>query len=304
MGARMKVFFAAVAISSAIALPAVAADLPNTKNAPVFTPIPASNWTGFYAGLNIGYGFSAGARDSGGQTYYNNTSGDTGTETHGPGGPTWNSGSSLNGVLGGGQIGYNYQFSSPLVAGIEADFQGAALSGSANATNSTFMTLQPYPVGGPNLWPVTGTANVSQHVDWFGTVRGRLGVTSFNNTLLVYGTGGLAYGRVQQDFTYTGGFLPDAALGFGGSHWNGTASGSEINIGWTAGAGFEWLLPNAPNWSVKAEYLYTNLGSTTVNLTAPAYKNSDGSDNRSVSASNAVQTQWHTVRVGLNYHFF
>lgn len=283
---------------------AFAADLPNTKEAPNFlAPAPVSTWTGFYAGVNAGYGFSADPRNVGEQTYYANTSGDdSGTENHGPGGPTWNSSSSLKGVLGGAQIGYNLQVSPFMVAGLEADFQGSGLSGSSSAFNSTHMTLLPTPVGGPNEWPVAGTASISDHVNWFGTVRARLGWLATPD-LLAYATGGLAYGQARQNFSYVGGFLPDAALGFGGSHWNGTASSSTIRVGWTAGAGIEWKVPGWQNWSVKAEYLYTDLGSDTLNLSAPAFRNSNGTGGREVEATNSSAVRWHTVRIGLNYHF-
>jgi outer membrane immunogenic protein len=188
------------------------------------------------------------------------------------------------------------------VAGFEADFQGSGLSGNANASDTTTMELLPFPDGGPNHWPVQGIANVQQRVNWFGTLRGRLGYL-VTPGLLAYGTGGLAYGQVHQSFNYTGGFLEDDALGFLGSHWNGTTSSNSIRVGWTAGAGLEWMLPGWSGWSVKAEYLYTDLGSTTVNLSAPAYRNSNGTGGRTVEATNTDDVRWHTVRVGLNYHF-
>jgi opacity protein-like surface antigen len=285
---------------------ASAADL--SYKAPTgYAPVAAHSWTGLYAGFNVGYGFGAGGRDDGGQTnYVNNSPGNVfpfNTETHGTGGPAWGTSADLKGALGGGQIGYNFQMSPWLVGGLEADFQGSALKGDSSAANTTAITLQPFPVGGPNLWPVAGAMASSQSIDWYGTVRGRLGVTSFDQTLLVYGTGGLAYGQVRQSFAYAGGFLPDAALGFGGSHWTGSASSTDTKVGWTVGAGFEWAPQSMPNWSVKTEYLYTDLGAGTVNLTAPAFRNSDGEGFRTVSASNSMDTRFQTVRVGLNYHF-
>jgi opacity protein-like surface antigen len=270
-------------------------------------PAAARSWTGLYGGLNVGYGFGAGGRDEGGQTSYANNSPTAvfpfDTETHGTGGPAWNTSAEPSGVVGGIQFGYNYQLSPWLVAGLEADFQGSALSGGASATNTTSITLTPFPAGGPNLWPLTGNASATQNVDWYGTVRGRLGVTSFNQSLLVYGTGGLAYGQVRQDFSYSGAFLPVAALGFGGSHWSGSASSTETQVGWALGGGLEWAPASMPNWSFKAEYLYVDLGSTTVNLSAPAFRNSDGEGFRTVTASNTMDARFQTVRVGFNYHF-
>jgi outer membrane immunogenic protein len=267
----------------------------------------ALSWTGLYGGLNVGYGFEAGGRNSGGQTNYeNNSPGNVfpfNTETRGTGGPAWNTAAKLNGMIGGIQLGYNQRLNPWLVTGLEVDFQGSALKGSASATNTTAIILTPIPVGGANLWPLTGNASATQRVDWFGTVRGRLGVTSFNQSLLVYATGGLAYGQVKQEFGYTGGFLPVANLGFGGSTWAGSASSSATKVGWTLGAGLEWIPEGMTNWSIKAEYLYVDLGSTTVNLTAPAFRTSDGEGFRTVSASNKMEARFQTVRVGLNYRF-
>jgi len=267
----------------------------------------ARSWTGLYGGLNVGYGFSAGGRSSGGQTYYENNgpaySPPFDTETRGAGGPAWNTAARLGGVIGGVQLGYNRRLNPWLVSGLEVDFQASGLSGSAFASNTTAITLMPYPVNGPNLWPVTGNASTSQRVDWYGTVRGRLGVTSFNQSLLVYGTGGLAYGQVKQDFTYSGGFLPVANLGFGGSTWVGSASSTTTKVGWALGAGLEWIPEGMPNWSIKAEYLYIDLGSSTVNLTAPAFRTSDGEGFRTVQASNRMEARFQTVRIGLNYRF-
>jgi outer membrane immunogenic protein len=300
----MKKCALALLCGGAMISTASAADL---APAPMFSASAvARSWTGLYGGLNIGYGFGAGGRGEGSQTSYANNSPTAvfpfDTETHGAGGPAWNRSADLNGVVGGVQFGYNYQLNPWLVAGLETDFQGSALSAATSATNTTAITLTPFPPGGPNLWPLTGNASARQNVDWYGTLRGRLGVTSFNNSLLVYGTGGLAYGQVRQDFSYNGAFLPVAALGFDGSHWSGSASSTETQVGWALGAGFEWAPANMPNWSFKAEYLYVDLGSTTVNLSAAGFRNSDGEGFRTVTASNTMDARFQTVRVGVNYH--
>ncbi|MBY6243594.1 outer membrane protein [Methylosinus sp. Sm6] len=176
----------AIAIAAALAAgSAQAADLPSHKAAPEFAPPPpAFSWTGFYAGLNAGGGFKA---DGG----------------FGLGG------GDFSGVVGGGQIGYNYQLSPLFVVGLETDFQGTSLS-----TNNGWRAPQ-----------------VS--LPWFGTVRGRLGFTLFDSRLLVYGTGGFAYGELNTPWT------------------------NDTHTGWTAGGGVEWAF--LPNWSAKVEYLYTDL---------------------------------------------
>jgi outer membrane immunogenic protein len=170
-----KIILTAVALGAGCGF-AEGADLPVRKVAPLPPPAPAIyKWTGFYGGLNLG----AGIPERGGV-----------------------------GVIGGGQIGYNYQVSPLFVAGIETDFQGTTLGGGGGRG----------PRGG-------------RGVDWFGSVRGRFGVTAFSPALLLYGTGGFAYGDV----------------------------GNSVAPGWTAGGGVEWAF--SPAWSAKVEYLYTDLRS-------------------------------------------
>jgi outer membrane immunogenic protein len=160
-----------------------AADLPYRKDTPAFAPAPPIfSWTGAYVGLNVGGGFKS--DDS------SNSTGD------------------VSGVVGGGQIGYNYQLSPMFVVGLEADFQGTSLR--------------------DNGWL---TQNAS--LPWFGTVRGRAGLALLDSTVLVYGTGGFAYGELN-------------------TPWS-----KDTRTGWTAGGGVEWAF--LPNWSAKVEYLYTDL---------------------------------------------
>ena len=145
-----------------LAGPAFAADLPSRKE-PIYPPPPPPfTWTGLYGGVNIGYGFGNGDRDYGGST--------TGFPVITNGIAAWTISNDLKGVLGGGQVGFNYQFNPWLVVGLEAD---------AEATD---VHSQGYGVG-PGVGPagplftnfVYATQNKS--VDWFGTVRGRVGVT-------------------------------------------------------------------------------------------------------------------------------
>ena len=179
----MKNTISALAIAAWLAAgSAYAADLPSRNEAPVYIPPPVFSWTGFYAGVNIGGGWS------------NNSN---------------NNGTNSGGVVGGGQIGYNYQFSPLFFAGVETDFQGTSI-GSCG-----------------------GGFGLNESITYFGTVRGRIGIiTPFNPNLLIYGTGGFAYGEVRQD---------------------------GLKTGWTAGGGVEWAF--LPNWSAKVEYLYTDLNS-------------------------------------------
>ena len=175
-------------------------------------------------------------------------------------------GLSPQGPFGGVQAGYNFLRDS-LVYGIEADFQGAGIGASSNSQGTS--------VNGPiNIAAKTAT-------DWFGTVRGRLGWTA-GNTLL-YATGGLAYGNVRPDFTLsgTGDPISDSLV----------LKKDAIRVGYAAGGGVEHSL--SPAWSFKAEYQFIDLGSDTLS----------GVSVKGVPfTTSELETNYHTVRLGLNYH--
>jgi outer membrane immunogenic protein len=122
---------------------------------------------------------------------------------------------------------------------------------------------------------------------WFGTVRGRLGVI-VTPELLLYGTGGLAYGHVDASATF---FEPNVGV----PPIVAPASVSKTKVGWTAGAGAEWMF--AHNWSAKLEYLYLDLGSDSAIGSLPP----------PVPPQFQVGYTWHNreniTRVGVNYHF-
>jgi opacity protein-like surface antigen len=194
----------------AVALPAHAADL--LAKAP---PAPAAySWTGAYVGANFG-----GVFNSGGVTT-----------------PLGTGSTDPSGALGGGQFGYNYQFSSWLL-GIEGEFDGTTAQGSTNFVDST-----------------TSTAlAVSSDHKWYGTVNGRLGYVM--GPLLVFAKGGGAWINADYQFSVTN---------------SGVIAASSVNStrsGWNAGVGLEYLL--SPRWSAKAEYDYLDFGSTTVGLATP-----------------------------------
>jgi outer membrane immunogenic protein len=140
-----------------------------------------------------------------------------------------------SGLLGGVQGGYNWQ-NGAFVFGVEGDLQ-------LNAADDTFA---PWKFSNP----------------WFGTVRGRAGY-AFNNILL-YGTGGLAFGSLRAE-----------TFGLSETH---------TSAGWTAGVGAEFGL--AQNWTAKIEYLYVDLSDSRFSLTG---------------LSNGYQ--FGLVRAGVNYHF-
>ena len=215
------------------------APAPSYKDAPYV----GVNWSGFYFGANGGYAWNS-AND---QLY---------DHFFGAGAST--DGVSPNGAFGGGQIGYNWQgvLGPRTVIGAEADIQGAGISDSAN-------------------WKV-GATNVTteSRLDWFGTVRGRLGY-SFGNAL-AYATGGLAYGSVHN--SESGGTVYDV---------------KRIATGYTVGAGIEYMV--SPSWSVKGEYQYINLGKND-----PVSANNVGLS--SIANTKLEDDAYNTVRLGVNYH--
>jgi outer membrane immunogenic protein len=244
----MKRFVLAAALLPLFSFAAYAADLPNTKGPPTFAPPPPPmlSWKGFHVGLNAGGAWSADPRAS--------FSGSPNTAAFFAGNEFPSSlSTNPRGFIGGGQIGYDLQVAPSWVIGAEADFQGSTYRGSATAQPTPVFLLFPF------------TTSVSQRNDWFGTVRARAGFLVIPN-LLVYGTGGLAYGEVLTSFST---IINGIACGPGFTC--ATGSTSSTRAGWTAGAGAQWMI--SPNWSVKAEYLFVDLGSQSVTAqsTAPGY---------------------------------
>jgi outer membrane immunogenic protein len=213
-------------------------------------------WTGWYMGANLGGSFG--------------TASDSATFS---GVPVGGGSPSLDGVLGGAQIGYNWQANGWLF-GLEADIQGTSEDGSSSASE----TITPLVVVAV-VPPTTGTLNYTEKLPWFGTVRGRLGILPSPNWLL-YATGGLAYGEVDTNTTLSVGATAVA------NNFDTTRAG------WTVGGGVEgWL---SPNWTAKLEYLYVDLGSFSNTFTGAA-------PFTPVTLSTHVTD--NIVRLGLNYHF-
>jgi outer membrane immunogenic protein len=199
-------------------------------------PAPSSlvNWSGAYLGATLGYGWT--------RPTYNYEKGSQ-------------VGFTAGGVQGGILGGYNFQ-SGNFVYGVEGDF--------------TLTDMNKYEVNPSGPAPCYEDG-CDVRVDWYGTLRGRLGY-SFNS-VMPFITGGLAVGRVKGD----------ADLGACG--YIGYCGFKDTRAGWTLGAGAEWKIN--PKWSVKAEYLYVNLGKPHFN------ENTVTADD--IAFSNA--------RIGVSYHF-
>jgi outer membrane immunogenic protein len=243
----------------------------------------APNWTGFYLGINGGYSWGKAGRDI---TFFNPVTG-VGIVTGGTGST---SDSNLDGGLFGGQIGYNWQTSN-WVWGLETDAQWTGQRGSATALCPATSAV----IAGPCLPGLTfvpvgavGTAaTLDQKLDWFGTFRGRLGVT-VTPTFLLYATGGAAYGTVKTDLGVAGFNAAGAPIAF-------TGSSSDTRLGWTVGAGFEWAF--VPNWSAKIEYLYMDLGS----VSSSAVLSTTGALGIGASLNSRITD--NIIRGGINYRF-
>jgi outer membrane immunogenic protein len=177
-----------------------------------------------------------------------------------------------DGILGGAQVGFNYQIRN-VVVGIEADWSWL------NAKGSTALAGNDPALG----FPTNYTYSTSEKLTSIGTLRARLGFTP-SERLLIYGTGGLAYGKVEDSSSL------NIAAG-GGITYSGTRT--DWRPGWTAGGGAEYALPS--NWTAKIEYLYYDLGAhTVIGVRTPASP---------AFTQNSFDTAGHIFRLGLNYKF-
>lgn len=211
--------FVAVGAVATMMGAAFAADLPNIKGPPVYAPPPVWSWTGCHVGANLGYGWQRN------HAYDPNVPADAGTDTG-------------DGIVGGGQLGCDYQVGS-LVLGIQGSFDGAGVKGS-------------------HLYPGSSTETLGFNTSWLATETGRIGYAVLPQALL-YFKGGLAEARIG----YTD---VDPTLSATSPYWG---SASATRIGWTIGGGVEYAL--TPNWSIFVEYDYMDFGShnTTLAYTSP-----------------------------------
>jgi outer membrane immunogenic protein len=202
------------------------------------------------------------------------------------------SGTNKGGFIGGGQIGYNWRFGWG-VAGIEADFQG--VSGTTSFTGTTSVLAL-------NGIPVVTNLDASKRLDWLSTVRGRLGWLA-TPTLLVYGTGGFAFGNVKSDIDIT-----QSNAGTSATFGETAANFSDTRSGWAAGAGFEWLF--LPNWSMKVEWLHYDLGDVSfiapqlsAAITASGASLPVGTVRYGITPEVSTRFGGDIARFGVNYHF-
>jgi outer membrane immunogenic protein len=271
---------------------ASAADMA-VKAAPVIAPV--FNWTGFYAGVNAGYGAGNASSDN------NPVDPASQLNFNSPGrfGPNdYSSAFRQSGWIAGGQAGYNWQFSNKWVAGLEADLQYADVRGSD--FHQAF--LLPAIFGTGFVFDV----QTQRRLEWFGTVRGRLGFLATPD-LLLYGTGGLAYGQTRSSgdiilaaplsltSVNTGGFSFNCATTVASPRTTCYSGAStDTSVGWAAGAGGEFRI--AGNWTAKLEYLHVDLPGASVTLVSPP---PSGPGVSTIYRFN--HQSYDFVRLGLNY---
>ena len=279
-----------IAAVSAVAFTQIASAADMPVNAPVYKApaAVAPSWTGFYVGANIGGGWGSRNVD-----YVPNDP--AAVVLFGPGfnGAPPSASFTSSGVLGGLQLGYNWQFNRNWLIGLETDFDWSGIKGSGLSG------------GVVSLGPSPFTATADEHIKWFGTVRARLGYLPADN-VLAYITGGFAYGRVE----HTGMYVVNVGNGFSDNnsgfrfacHPNENAtcfagSASSVATGWTAGGGLEYAFWK--NLTLKAEYLYVSLDSKSVTETATNFA---GLKPSSFNA-NFNRTNFNVARLGMNYRF-
>lgn len=191
------------------------------------------------------------------------------------------------GAIGGGQIGYNFISSNHYFIGGEFDFNWVDINAKQNF-GWDYASL----TNDPNNTIYNNKERIGAR--WIGTARGRIGY-QFEG-FVPYLTGGIAFGesvyQVNTGSYQVYGKNPYFNL------YKIAGSGSQISVGWAAGAGIE--IPIIKSISVKTEYLYTQFGGPRFNNGALTFYNSGITSDQAWGSSSALAI--HQVRFGVNYH--
>jgi len=220
--------------------------------APAVAHEPPFSWTGLYVGVNGGYSWGKASADL--EVF-------SGSILLGSASRSID----LNGWVAGGHVGYNWR-SQQWIYGVEADFQWTGEDGDISACSPA------------------ACAKASFELDWFGTVRGRVGYLLEPRSLL-YATGGLAYGHLSSDFSG-----PAVSI-----------SDSTTRAGWVVGAGFERAFDRS--WTVRAEYLYMDLGTMRTELGAAPAPTSGAVFNAPPNGVVRMDFTDQIFRLGVSYKF-
>lgn len=296
MVAAMRPLLTVAFLAGSIAS-AAAADL--AERAP--TPVPVFTWTGVYAGLNAGYGF--GAREAlSNRAAFTTLQGaplspppvfvvNNGVRV---GGPPQIENVSRRGFLGGGQIGYNYQITpgSGFVVGVEADLQYADMSRGGSGRILDFTGVAATPV----FLFVQNQKTRRSGLDYFGTARLRVGYAF--DRLLVFATGGLAYGNTDRGGGST--VLVNAAFPIVPVS---QPARDHVNAGYVLGAGVEYAFTEKV--SAKAEGLYVSIPKNRSSELEVFALNPVGASPPAspLANSSSGRTAFGVLRTGLNYRF-
>jgi outer membrane immunogenic protein len=287
LGIRIRLVLGSSLLALIFASPAVAAP---KKPQPV-PPAPVYNWNGFYVGGNAGGTWSDSNVTVSSSPVFNALPFAGGPAVQATITSLANFAAPVGkaSFIGGAQIGYNQQVDPRWIAGVEADIQGIA-SPTRTATSGGSLVVAGFPQS------IVQSAAVSSGVDYLGTVRGRLGYL-VTPTLLVYGTGGLAYGGARANTNITQALVPNSITT---GVWSGTGGFSDTRVGWAVGSGLEWMIFS--KWSAKVEYLFYDLGSVTY-AASPLVTIAAGGPFTVNTLQSSTRFDGQIVRGGLNYHF-
>ena len=259
------------ALALGVIAPANAADMP-VKARPMPMVAPVFSWTGCYAGAHVGAGW--GRNDISEPT---NPDFQTFAPANSPIGVD-----SGAGLLGGVQVGCDYQFATSWVVGLRGDFSWANISGQAD---------DPF-FAGKSGGPITLTAKT----DWIASAEARIGYVW--DRWMLYGVGGPAWAHnkyVIQNLTFFGNPV-NFCVG-GGTAIGCNPAGSDTRLGWTLGIGLEWAF--AKSWTAGLEYAHYDFGSRSVTLT-----DYHGDPLTNIASGPVdVKQQIDTVKLSINYHF-
>lgn len=259
---------------------ACAADL--GARMPIKAPLaatPVFSWTGCYLGGHVGAGWDRTKfTDPGSPDGFGRISQ---TITATPGGSV-----SVDGgadVLGGGQIGCDYQFASNWVIGLAGDFSWTNIKGHGNNGDPFF-----------NNKDGTSPITLSTRTEWLASATGRLGYAW--DRVMIYGKGGVAFAHDRYSIQNllaipSTGTICQVGVTFVACN----PQASTTRTGWTAGAGVEWAF--APNWSMLVEYNHYGFGSKALNFSDPAETPGGG------PATLQVKQDLDVVKAGVNYRF-
>ena len=272
-----------------------ASDLPAMEMAPsAYAPVASAfDWTGFYAGVHAGASFHDQRVERGvieGSVFPEFDHPVDLSEVFDLLFPPELGSADGVGFMGGVQAGYNQQFGS-FVLGIEADISRL---GNEAAEYSATYEHDHFHVDSGDATLMTDLT-IGHSMDWLGTTRLRAGLAVEN--LMVFGTAGLAFGNptnsvnfdAEIDVVGNGGVINQPLVD--AHSFSGSSSG--MKMGWAAGAGAEYAITESV--SIKAEYVYYDLGDTTVAATS--------SDAPDFSAEYTFKNVGQAARIGLNYRF-